>query len=289
MSEERDYKQTGVPDFMLISKIVKAAKGENRTMAVFAIETGINASTLSRIVNGKLRKPLTADYIEKIMDKKDVECHFSKSQLFRANGMTSEGNKASLGMRGFQLREIAIKMQRIISNELFSRDVKFRLMTQREVDSLPVYDVGSMSFPLIAFEVYDSKYEENWVIKCIPTPMSAGSARNGRERLGKLVLVECAALLLHDAWHPEELRKTKTTFAFTDPEFYYGFRERLEKEKVFSQMSTILIDLEKGCVSVEEPLSGSNKCEQDQFFLRTVNNEENNDWEGSFFADDFFY
>ena len=68
MAEERDteYVQVRTPDIMRISEYVIKAKGINRTMAQFAEDCGIGASTLSRIANGKISKPLSEDTVKAI-------------------------------------------------------------------------------------------------------------------------------------------------------------------------------------------------------------------------------
>ena len=58
-----DYEQIRTPDFARIASYVNHAKGSERNMAQFAEATGIGASTLSRIVNGRSTKPLSKEVI----------------------------------------------------------------------------------------------------------------------------------------------------------------------------------------------------------------------------------
>ena len=58
-----EYVQVRTPDKIDIAHLVNIAKGPDRTMAQFADECQISASTLSRIVNGKTTKPLAYDTI----------------------------------------------------------------------------------------------------------------------------------------------------------------------------------------------------------------------------------
>ena len=49
--------QIYAPDKQKLAELVIKAKGNKRTMAQFAIDTGISAPTLSRISNGKISNP----------------------------------------------------------------------------------------------------------------------------------------------------------------------------------------------------------------------------------------
>ena len=71
------------PEMLLMAEMVLAAKGVERTMAQFAEATGINASTLSRLVNGNLKRPLTMDMLTAIIDNK---CPSYKLRINRIDG-----------------------------------------------------------------------------------------------------------------------------------------------------------------------------------------------------------
>ena len=81
-----EYIQVRTPDIMKIGEYVVKAKGANRTMAQFAEECGIGASTLSRIANGKIRKPLTEEVIRSIYEHRDEESNITLNAFMRLNG-----------------------------------------------------------------------------------------------------------------------------------------------------------------------------------------------------------
>ena len=83
MAEERDteYVQVRTPDIMRISEYVIKAKGINRTMAQFAEDCGIGASTLSRIANGKISKPLSEDTVKAIYEHRAPESKILRDRL----------------------------------------------------------------------------------------------------------------------------------------------------------------------------------------------------------------
>ena len=70
IEEIRGYQQLRTPDYAALANCVNRAKGPNRTMAQFAEDTGISASTLSRIVNMNIKKPMAIDLIIKIFEKR---------------------------------------------------------------------------------------------------------------------------------------------------------------------------------------------------------------------------
>ena len=85
VDEIRNYKQIRTPDYSLLASLVSQAKGSERTMAQFSEATGIGASTLSRLVNHNIKKPLSLDVIIRIYENRaDEEDHSLLDSLARA-------------------------------------------------------------------------------------------------------------------------------------------------------------------------------------------------------------
>ena len=131
MAEERDteYVQVRTPDIMRISEYVIKAKGINRTMAQFAEDCGIGASTLSRIANGKISKPLSEDTVKAIYEHRAPESKIDLDMFMLANGMRDKKEherRASMGPH-YSVREESMNRERQAKNAivaaLLERDV----------------------------------------------------------------------------------------------------------------------------------------------------------------------
>ena len=100
IEEIRGYQQLRTPDYAALANCVNRAKGPNRTMAQFAEDTGVSASTLSRIVNMNIKKPLSVDLIIKIFEKRAAqEDEFLLESMARANGLLSPAFAARVQAR----------------------------------------------------------------------------------------------------------------------------------------------------------------------------------------------
>ena len=94
VEEIRSYKQIRTPDYARLASLVSQAKGPDRTMAQFAETTGIGASTLSRLVNLNIKKPLSMETIIKIYEgRANAEDEYLLEALARANGMHRRANR----------------------------------------------------------------------------------------------------------------------------------------------------------------------------------------------------
>lgn len=298
MNEEKGYKQVRTPDVSRIADIVLAAKGVERTMAKFAEDTGINASTLSRMANGKIKKPLTMDVIDAIMDKKSPSCEVGKDALIRANGMIDQEiyerrtrNDPFFERRHAQ-QDRMINMRTTLLNELYVRGVGYKKVSRDEMEEGSVLrEFESMQSRLV-LNMLESNNERYWgfalnTSKLDPEDME--DVKNGRIR-GELrfflnrILSNYASIFLADAWEPESMEDIKSSFVFCDEFFYNAFRERMEKAKISSNMTTILLNLEEGKVIKEEPIPGCEKHAQDHYFDMSV---EDADDTSDPFGDDF--
>lgn len=90
-----EYVQITYPDAGKISELLYESKG-NRTMKEFSEESGINQSTLSRILNKNIKRPLTMDVIQRIFDNRDSKAKFTFDELTKANGMFDYSSDPSI-------------------------------------------------------------------------------------------------------------------------------------------------------------------------------------------------
>lgn len=81
------YSRIKPPDKDLLAEYVVRAKGPERSMRQFAEEIGVNASTLSRIVNKKTAGANSDSLIADIAAHADKNCGITFEMLMHAHGM----------------------------------------------------------------------------------------------------------------------------------------------------------------------------------------------------------
>ena len=258
-NENKEYIQARTPDKMRLAQYVNRAKGPDRTMAEFADSCGVSASTLSRIVNCKITKPVAEELIRAIVKNADPEQQIDLDLVMSANGMVPKDfheRRTQNMYNHWERRDAQISletdMKNIISEELFSRQ-KMLLFYQR----IPSELLPENKYRLRranSFGIHIWGYEPKvWHIIAAPYSMEIVDERDRRMLMMRL-MERYSGWFLHDAWEPEALKDIKTSFAFADMEIYQEFRELIKDVKVNSYMSIILIDPEKREVTEEYQL-----------------------------------
>ena len=258
-NKNKEYIQARTPDKMRLAQYVNRAKGPNRTMAEFADSCGVSASTLSRIVNCKITKPVAEELIRAIVKNADPEQQIDLDLVMGANGMVSKDfheTRTQNMYNHWERRDAQISletdMKNIISEELFSRE-KMLLFYQRVPSELLPENKFKLRRPS-SFAVHILGYEPKlWNFITAPYAMGIVDERDRRMLMMRL-MERYSGWFLHDAWEPEALKDIKTSFAFADLEIYQEFRELINGVKVNSYMSIILIDPEKREVAEEYQL-----------------------------------
>lgn len=285
MNGNKEYKQIQTPDVSKIAEIVLAAKGVERTMAKFSEDTGINPSTLSRIANGKIKKPLTIDVIDAIIEKSSPSCEYNKDALIRANGMI-DPHKSSWHktINSFYDRELItkdrlMKMRTIILNELYIRNVGFKkvALLDRKEDFI-LREFGRTPSRIL-LSMLESKNEKYWGFNLNIAMRDADDIRRGMTPANDSffkdsMYLSYAKIMITDAWEPDLLNDIKCTFVFCDNYFYELFREWASKAKLHNNMTTILLNLDEGKVLKEESLPGCENFNQDNYFDLPIDEED---------------
>jgi len=278
MSENITYKQVLTPDFHRITEIVLSAKGVERNMVQFSEACGINASTLSRLVNGKLKRPLSIDMIDAIIGSKCAACEFSTDDLLQANGMVDEATyeRRYRNERPYQKMrhqfERLTAMRTILLSELYGRGVGFRKSNHSEITEGSVLNEIALMKSGTVLRMLESKNEAFWclILNTLSyDELETNSVTDGGLSFGSFrrrMLAYFATLLLTDAWQPETMSDIKCSFVFCDTKVYDAFRDIFQNAKISSNLTTILLDLEAGKVIREEPVPGCKKHKQDHYF-----------------------
>ena len=270
MEKEKKYVQHTAPDKVLLAKLLSICKGSERTMAQFGEDCQISPSTLSRILNCNITKPLSTDVLQSLFDNKAANADVTIEDLLRANGMvTLEEHNQSMNFAERRRKSIERedKIQYILINELFERNFMLKAEIRRNYErSISIIsnrtdeERGDLYFPydfgVVIPDILD--YPE-WVFASIPTTVydsirSSSFDIEAKRAISTLISRYCN-LFFVDAWQPYRLEKMKYSFVFMDEYIYDGFKDRLKIAKFNSAISVILIDIDNKRVVKEEWLN----------------------------------
>ena len=267
--EHDDIVQTYAPDKQKLAELVIKAKGNERTMAQYSIDTGISAPTLSRIANGKINGPLSMNFIEKIFNAKCDKADFSFDTLLLANGMV----RASVVERGknyveqfTSIREQGITLERHAKNAIINAVIN-RGITIQSIH--PDFDNRNREAPFGIRLFYDfglnipSEKKQFWYFDVI------GISRSVTPGIGN-IFNHVARLFLLDAWAPEFLENQKTSFVFDNRTAYEQLIMRFKGAPIKSSVSAILINTKTEEVIEETWMSAS--PEIPSIFAREITN-----------------
>ena len=251
-----DLVQVTEPDPDELAEAVKKAIGTS-PLREFGAKAGMSASTLSRIMNGKITKPLTVETVLNIVVSSDASPDDTVGllrELARANGMMSKSEQHTLrqhmGLRK-QRDELHRSMKKVMSTTLLARLAERGVALNNDGDGED-FDVGGgyiknvtengirYDFRLDA-ESKEEKY--TWVLWAFPQSeedYSDGSF-NPRQVANQL-LKELSPVFLADAWTPDLYAEAKLTFCFVDWQVFMIFCHLMDGAKLNNRFSAILID-----------------------------------------------
>jgi len=267
IEELKEYKQIRTPDVAALANCVNRAKGPERTMAQFAADTEISASTLSRIVNMNIKKPLSTDMIIAIFNSRaDQTDEYLLESLARANGLASPdrveriSDRDRMHERRFNEMNTITMMKNAILGGVLAAGIPIakvfdgRVMRSFETDKgLPmIYQSRSCDFFMA---LGDNLSTINvWRVYAFPYTLDEEATRMRHPARWALDSVTrgIAPLFLRDAWDPESLRGTKISFAFVDERVFAPFVEEMRSAKLNNEMTILLLDPTNGYKVIDE-------------------------------------
>lgn len=248
----RSYKQIRTPDYSLLANLVSEAKGPERTMAQFAEVTGISASTLSRLVNHNIKKPLAIEVIIKIYENRaNEEDVYLIDSLARANGyypadyaQRVKDHDSMAARRNAQLnREHQMKNALIAGVAAAGCNISVVDRPILRASNLPaIYPARLGDFILQLGEASNLSTTRNWSFITFARLVDEEECRFDAKYFARRVFQSCSDILLLDAWKPEALKEYKISFAFVDKDILGEFWNAVSIAKVHTEMSLILID-----------------------------------------------
>lgn len=254
IEEFRGYQQIRTPDMAALANYVNKAKGPERSMAQFAEDTQIGASTLSRIVNGKITKPLSKDVIIKIFEcRANQEDDYLLEALARANGLLSPeyARRVQVEDRFAAKRNAEASRANMMKNSLVAGVVACGMSVDgiinekivhmaREVPQIFPRHRGDFTIKLRAEEILSSIRE--WSFFLYPQLMDEELNQRPDRFIIRMYLERITPWFLVDAWYPEELRGRKFSFVFIDEKLFDAFIEALKPAKLNNEMTVLLMD-----------------------------------------------
>lgn len=258
IEELKDYTQVRTPDYAALANYVNRAKGEKRTMAQFAEDTGIGASTLSRIANMKIQKPLSKEVIVKIYERRanEEDTHLLEA-LARSNGLASPDyvERVNSKHRNFARRNDEKSRANTMKNAILAgvlaagvpilKVLDGRIASNiEEINGVPASMVGRPCDFFMALGQNNASMNE-WRVYLYPTVQEDNEEALYRRPVRMEVhwlMQRISSVFLRDAWLPESLSGVKISFAFADEQLFEGFLDAVSYAKVNSEMTAILLD-----------------------------------------------
>lgn len=276
-----DYVQARPPIKSMVTEAINAMKGADRSMADFAIATGLSTSMLSRIVNGNYSKPIATNILQKIVACKSKECPLDLEDLLEANGMMTK-ERASRRSAMDHRRQLFAERQRrrrdmreVITDELFARGIaikKLGLPNGSEITPSKVFS-GTRVCDL-AITLPDEKEYIEWGFSMLSSYRDEDDTEGDDAFYIKRAIDNYAVIFLQDAWEPENSKYNKFSFGFVDESYYNMFIDALQIAKFNNRISAILIDIDARKVVREYNFLCCNFPKTESYFDIPVHQEE---------------
>lgn len=184
-----DYIRVSEPDKKKLAELIKRAMG-NRTNAQFAMECGVNPSTLTRVLRADGKKPNSDDFIKAVALNAEPNSGVSEEMLLEAHGLakdpTAKGKAfvedflakhGNLPVAELSRRSSAAEQEILLEKEAFEiiRDALIERGYSAEegrARAAHMRQLGDFSFVTDALDRYGL---EEWVFEVKSNPAGMGS------------------------------------------------------------------------------------------------------------------
>lgn len=264
MSEKRPtYIQIMSPNQEALVDILTLARGPIRGWAEYAKDCGINPSTMSRIINGKLKSPLSIKTLEKLYEHRNEACKVTFDQFILSSGMVNcDKQRDLIDERQAQRDEIDRVdelIERSIINGLFDRSIQFSRINHvgdgcpREEEILALFGDIHCSQLL---KIGDGEQSRTVGFEYIPIKLSQEETESEKtiRHIVRMAVENYATIFLQDAWFTENHFSDRVTFVFAERCLYEAFLKSFEQLRLNHYMTVLLVDIESTSVVEEKPL-----------------------------------
>lgn len=263
MSEKRPtYIQLMSPKLENVVSVLTDAKGQERSWAEYAKDCGINPSTMSRIINGKLKSALSVKTLDKLYAHRAESCELSRESFLLANGWIDKDKQRDMIDQHMaehdKVDQIFDSMEQTIVRGFYKRGIPFTRLDdvagieEDNEEGLKLFDgmdgmllqVGEVGKSIsCAFEIIPIKLDKD-----------ASSSKQIVQRCVRLAVENYATIFLKDAWHLDKLLTDRVTFVFIDRFLYKAFWESFKNRRLNHFFTALLIDIDETEVTEERPL-----------------------------------
>ncbi len=250
-----DTVQVTEPDVKKFAELFRQIIGD-QTLREYGSKLEMSASTLSRMLNGKINKPLPSETLLKIVEtsnvpKKDYLDLYK--ELARANGMMLKAEEHyirqfinAFTQRNDMHKSVKELMSTIILARLAERGVAIK--------GTENVDIFASSGCLKNVTELDIRYDFNldvatkqqqftWVFWTFPQTKEDFVKESFEPRnIANKLIKELSPVFLADAWNPKLYSETKISFCFVDGALFDNFCSLLTGAKLNNRFSAVLID-----------------------------------------------
>jgi len=299
---KNDLVQVTDPDPDELAEVVKKLIGST-PLREFGARIGVSAATLSRIINGKISKPLPVNTLFSIVLNTDNDSDETGTlfwQLARANGMMSQAEQRSIRQYiGLSKKRAKIhaNIKKMMSMTLIAglavRGVSINGEGDGEeyiADGGYIKNVTEMGLRY-DFRFYvdttDSKY--TWVLWAFPQSEEDYSDGSFDPRsLASKLLRELSPVFLADSWIPDLYNEMKLSFCFVDRQLFECFCNLVADAKLNNRYSAILVDIDEIDIKEERVfISAIYPDSKSLFDMPRITNTTIADFEEGLSEDDF--
>ena len=243
MTELANYIRNRPPDKQKMAELVVRAKGASRSMRQFALDCGVNPSTLSRIVNLKNSGACTDELIQKVAQNADPESGITFEMLMDANGKVPQRMTGKYTSQEFAIKEKTITD--VIFKELLRRGYTISMLKEQIKHNALNYRYRT-DWAIRTNAISDGEEMELWEFEIWHTLIDVENsvAHTVMKLRQKFLMV--LGLYYAGTMHPQ-----KMSFVLTDREIYDRVIETLENMQFKDVFSIILVNLEESRVEEE--------------------------------------
>lgn len=264
-----------------LGEAINRAKGR-QSMAEFARKCGLNPMTLSRAVNGTIKKPLDEETIRVMAECSDLPTEEILSYLMYANGWTknnTEERQRITRQHALATKERYESVQNIIMKTLFEKGYTIAPVLNTDLRYLDPA-LSRSKYPLytdVRFALSVQGYEPeffNYLINVFTGSEFADNKKQYRSELEDelffLMKERCKDVFLRDAWEPQAFKNSIYSIVFVNKDLFESFEKTLEGVSFNNTFSLILIDLDKQKVIEEKILPRRDGTEYKSLFKTEV-------------------
>jgi len=283
------YVKTSEPDKDRLAELVVAARGK-RTSQQFAIECGVNPSTLTRILNKQNKGSSKDDLIYAIAEHAAPESGVTLDELMHANGMTKQEHGV---MYGRVMNKLEETVEQILFRELLERGASIRRGNIRYNVSKTLSISPDILLLTDALKEVADEEESVWLMEVMPPALRSradkGQYPDDRHRIfntRQRAFQKMSRYSFASMGSIEIFRPAKFSLITTEKEIYDDLVEEFKEMNVPTNISIIYLDLDMGTVVDEFVLPKSDGKTIPAYFDKVVVQEDDGEEDLGIIKDD---